>query len=783
MNDLNRKVSDLSSGVVAEQKEFEARLKKLSRWNKEEDAERAAALRQYRDHLKELERAEQAAVDQITEHKQNIQNINSSMAKLQASRDEHLKNAKKGDARAAKLAADEQLLINKMIKGRAAAKKSIDVLTHQMGESAKLQRNIVSKMVQVEQELGKFSWKDTGKKVAGRMGDAVSTSIKNVMGGLSVTKAVTDLYSGLGQVMATGGDNLFASMSQQYDVVKLGLTPEEYIKMNAASRQTILAAGGVSKQMDILASQSDSLRGHFATMGEATQYTQGQMDALARAGIKPSVDSAGLLTGTFKKLQAYTGMTGEQFNALTAELATDQDIQEQLRAASSEERKQIMASTTARMAERVALGMTTDQAKNVTKALAKMGNMAPTDRIKQAAKLRAMGGAMGIEGADEAADIMIKGKRASPEELKRLEEFHSNMSNKMSDSQMGSLSAEIFASKIQEKLGTADTAATSEFNTKLAEGMKIADDSLKEQKKVPELLEKLIMVTSQGKAALASPVVQAAGGVMNTLWESGGSVAAGAAGGAAVAKAAPYLSKLLPGAASAGTGAAATGAGTAVGGAGRALAAGAGTAALVVGGGYVIDAGAGALGVGKKKVNEAQDDANWDKASMSEKIHSAIPRGIEKLGSLMFLDNLVNDARATRIDSETAYLQSKDAPPDPLPVISPRDRTTTTNQQDSFADKVQSKLGTAPTEPAPTVVSPLTSADTRADTTSPIGLQLSKMEEANSYLKDLTLIAEKQVEVAEKQLAATVVSAEDRAEVFKTLASGNKFMTSYNTIA
>jgi hypothetical protein len=57
------------------------------------------------------------------------------------------------------------------------------------------------------------------------------------------------------------------------------------------------------------------------------------------------------------------------------------------------------------------------------------------------------------------------------------------------------------------------------------------------------------------------------------------------------------------------------------------------------------------------------------------------------------------------------------------------------------------------------------------------------MEESNSYLKDLTMIAEKQVELAEKQLAATVVSAEDRAEVFKTLASGNKFMTSYNTIA
>ena len=90
------------------------------------------------------------------------------------------------------------------------------------------------------------------------------------------------------------------------------------------------------------------------------------------------------------------------------------------------------------------------------------------------------------------------------------------------------------------------------------------------------------------------------------------------------------------------------------------------TAAVVAGGGYVVDAAAGALGVGKDKdgndlqVDEKQDDANWNKMSTFDKVQSGAARGIEKVGSFFFMDNLAREAQATRIKKETEILNARE---------------------------------------------------------------------------------------------------------------------------
>ncbi len=90
-------------------------------------------------------------------------------------------------------------------------------------------------------------------------------------------------------------------------------------------------------------------------------------------------------------------------------------------------------------------------------------------------------------------------------------------------------------------------------------------------------------------------------------------------------------------------------------------------AGVAVAGGAAVDYGLGKLGVGKDKegndlqVNTAQDDANWAKMSMGQKIESGFARGIEKTGSALFLGNVSKEAQATRIKKETEYL-NKNAP-------------------------------------------------------------------------------------------------------------------------
>ena len=86
------------------------------------------------------------------------------------------------------------------------------------------------------------------------------------------------------------------------------------------------------------------------------------------------------------------------------------------------------------------------------------------------------------------------------------------------------------------------------------------------------------------------------------------------------------------------------------------------TIAGVAAGGAAIDYVAGRFGVGKDaegnplKIDESQDDANWNKMSRMQKIQSGLARGIEKVGSALFMDNMANQARSDRINKETAYL-------------------------------------------------------------------------------------------------------------------------------
>lgn len=66
--------------------------------------------------------------------------------------------------------------------------------------------------------------------------------------------------------------------------------------------------------------------------------------------------------------------------------------------------------------------------------------------------------------------------------------------------------------------------------------------------------------------------------------------------------------------------------------------------------------------IGKQEITKEQldtDAANWDKMSMGEKIISGAARGIEKIGSLVGLDNISKEAQSTRIEKESEAISSK----------------------------------------------------------------------------------------------------------------------------
>jgi hypothetical protein len=815
-----RHLDNVSSGFDKETKELEEQLKKMGKWNKAEDAERMEEIRQHHSHLQRLKKVEQdsrnqmeAAITRAKAHDDNLKALQAEHLK-QTAIQHHKSNAVTAEQREAAKKNAEKIAtqMRQALLERGRENKAIGELNARLGEAAEVQGKIVDRMNATKKDLAQFSWKDAGKQVGSKAGQAVWSGITSAFSGLTVGNALKGAYENLTDVMATGGDNVLASLDKQADIIKLGLTPDEYIKMNAASRQTILATGGVSKQMDILSKQSEELKGHFKTIGDATKFTQGQMDLLATSGIKPSVHNAGLLNESFKKMKAYTGMTGDAFLQMQQDLSTDADIADQLRAVNMQEREQILASNAARMAEQVAMGMTTEQAKNVTKSLAKMAGAGPLDRIKSAAKMRALGAAMGVEGGDRAANIRIQGDRANAVDKKFLEEYTTKLSNKMSESKTASLGYEIMADRLQTKLGDENTAASSPFNTRLAEAKEIDLKALAQQVEVNTNLRDLIVKVQQLGAAKANPYIQGAGGVVGGV----GSVVGPGIGSTLGS----FLgTKMGLGGAAAPTtvptaGAPSTG-GSKVGnflrGPGGKLLGKAGIAGSVGVAGYEAYDAMSEYDAGN--ITEAQKNQKYGSAGgglagalAGMKLGAmgggavgagfggvgAIPGAVigglggaalgawggsslgGGLGGMFGSDETKTEKEALEQRKKLAMFNAKVS----SKMVAPSESNL---GSEIMADKLQTKLVDSPK--STTLVSPLTSADTRAETTSPIGMQLSKMDASNEYLKVLTTLTTKQVELAEKQLAATIVSDKDKGELFKSLASNNKNMISYSTLA
>jgi len=97
--------------------------------------------------------------------------------------------------------------------------------------------------------------------------------------------------------------------------------------------------------------------------------------------------------------------------------------------------------------------------------------------------------------------------------------------------------------------------------------------------------------------------------------------------------------------------------------------------------GAAITAAAGAAGVGKKEIDEKQDDENWKRMDLLEKAESGLARSIESVGSFVFLDNMANEARSQRIKNETDYFAKQGLKPtQETAPLKPTQRTPTNTQ-------------------------------------------------------------------------------------------------------
>lgn len=255
------------------------------------------------------------------------------------------------------------------------------------------------------------------------------------------------------QGLIEGTSYLSGMMTQQGEAFKRGIDPVEFAKMTTANRQMVNAMGGTTNAFGVLESSALDLYTMTGSQAEAYKLLLEASTQFAQKGIRPTQQAIESYTRDVKVLAMQTGMSAEAASSFYNEIHNDIDSITLLRAAREDEREAILKSQRAMVQNAIAAGMSAEQAKEAAKMLNKMVAAKPLDRIKQAAKIRAIGGALGIAGAGEAADAVIAGKRATAQQKQSLMTFNQNATNTVDQAAQKGLGPEIFANALVDKMG------------------------------------------------------------------------------------------------------------------------------------------------------------------------------------------------------------------------------------------------------------------------------------------------------------------------------------------
>jgi hypothetical protein len=297
-------------------------------------------------------------------------------------------------------------------------------------------------------------------------------SVGTIIGG--VTQAMNDAKA----AMARG------AALDPLDALSMGITAQDLVDLQSTYRQTALAAkGGTDEFTSSLRTMSHELYARTGDFRAAAYLAADIKDVSQSIGVSYGELSDGVIPGLikgFKNLQNMTGMTADQYGTLLKDMVNDHDVKQQLLRMSDVERARYPMELQKQMEYFAQLGYSTEQIKEFSKRIAKTANEDPLERIKQAAKLRAIGGAHGMSPeANRLAELIIKGQHRTIEENMEMETLRSDVAGAINQSLGKGLGQEIFSSAMLRKTGLGDLFANADQSIQL--GKNINQEALANQ--------------------------------------------------------------------------------------------------------------------------------------------------------------------------------------------------------------------------------------------------------------------------------------------------------------
>lgn len=323
------------------------------------------------------------------------------------------------------------------------------------------------------------------------------------------------------------GDSLTAFMA--------GMNPEEMAQNMAEYRQTINASGmGMDGFRDVTEKGTLALSGWTGELRDAVRVQASAFGMAQRFGaanqsqIQSFMDTQ---VRTFKQFNSVFSMTAEEFVAMNKQLESSQSVNEQIYRLNRQQRVQHAQEIQQTVLRLRTMGLMQEQAMKVVDAMAAIGAKSPKERMKEAAKLQAVGGALGFgQAAEEMATIMRRGMRGEGD-YERFAELQKEAQSAVGAKMGQGFASEMMTAQMLESTGLEQLLGPksdfADLNTEQYKAIQNLEDHATQQN---EYAAKAIGIIDMIQSLLAGPIVKALGVIAGAVaMAAGGSLLQSAA--------------------------------------------------------------------------------------------------------------------------------------------------------------------------------------------------------------------------------------------------------------
>jgi len=323
-------------------------------------------------------------------------------------------------------------------------------------------------------------------------------------------------------------------ISDSLTAFTVGMNPQEFAQNVATYRQSIQAAGiSTGDFKTIVAAGADELTEYTGELKDSIRLQSSAFEAAKRFGVEGGDAMKSFMNqqvATFKKFNMVFSMTADQFIAMNDQIKKSTAINEHMYRLDKTERAQKAKDIQQTVLQLRTQGLMQEQAMKVVEAMSAIAAKSPKERLKQAAKLQAVGGALGFGAeAGRAAQAIRTGKTQTPEFAKDMEAMQKRMGEFMGQG----LPQEMMASQIIQATGLESLLGPkSDFADLNKEQYQATQNIEKLAKKRNDIANKALATLDKIQAFLAGPILKMFGSAIGFLGVmAGGAFLKSAAGG------------------------------------------------------------------------------------------------------------------------------------------------------------------------------------------------------------------------------------------------------------